>query len=43
MKNAIETKNLTKIYKNKVGTDVLALDDISLKFPETGMVFLLWA
>lgn len=37
----LEIKNLTKIYKNKVGTDVLALDDISLKFPETGMVFLL--
>ena len=37
----LEIKKLTKIYKNKVGTDVLALDDISLKFPETGMVFLL--
>lgn len=37
----LEIKNLTKVYKNKVGTDVLALDDISLSFPETGMVFLL--
>lgn len=37
----LEIKNLTKIYKNKVGTDVKALDDVSLKFPETGMVFLL--
>lgn len=37
----LEIKNLTKIYKNKVGADVKALDDISLKFPETGMVFLL--
>ena len=37
----LEVKKLTKIYKNKVGTDVLALDDISLKFPDNGMVFLL--
>ena len=37
----LEIKNLKKIYKNKVGTDVLALDDISLKFPDNGMVFLL--
>ena len=37
----LELKNVTKIYKNKVGTDVLALDDISLKFPDKGMVFLL--
>ena len=37
----LEIKNLTKIYKNKKGKDVLALDNISLKFEETGMIFLL--
>ena len=37
----LEIKNLTKIYKNKKGKDVTALNDISLKFEETGMVFLL--
>lgn len=37
----LEIKNLTKIYKTKKGKDVLALDNISLKFPETGMIFLL--
>ena len=37
----LELRNLTKIYKNKVSADVKALDNISLKFPETGMVFLL--
>lgn len=37
----LEISHLTKIYKNKVGKDVKALDDVSLKFPETGMVFLL--
>lgn len=36
-------KNLTKIYKLKgKGTkDVVALDNVSIDFPETGMVFLL--
>ncbi len=37
----LEVVNLTKIYKTKGGADVKALDDISLQFPETGMVFLL--
>lgn len=37
----LEVKNLTKLYKTKGGADVRALDDVSLKFPETGMVFLL--
>ncbi len=37
----LETKNLTKIYKPKKGVPVRALDGVSLKFPETGMVFLL--
>ena len=37
----LEISHLSKIYKNIRGKDVLALNDISLKFPETGMVFLL--
>lgn len=37
----LEAKNLVKIYKPKKGVPVTALNGISLKFPETGMVFLL--
>ena len=37
----LETRELTKIYKPKKGVPVVALDKVSLKFPETGMVFLL--
>ena len=37
----LEIKNLVKIYKTKGGQEVRALDDVSVKFPETGMVFLL--
>ncbi len=37
----LEVKNLSKIYRPKNGAEVKALDDISLSFPETGMVFLL--
>lgn len=37
----LEISHLTKIYKNTKGIDTLALCDVSLKFPETGMVFLL--
>ena len=37
----LEVVNLSKIYKTKGGVNVNALDDVSLKFPETGMVFLL--
>ena len=37
----LEVRSLTKIYKGKKGADVHALDGVSLKFPETGMVFLL--
>ena len=37
----LETKDLCKVYKPKKGVDVLAVDHVSLKFPETGMVFLL--
>ena len=37
----LEVKGLSKIYKTKKGADVKALDDVSLVFPEKGMVFLL--
>ncbi len=37
----LEVRNLTKIYKTKGGAEVRALDDVSVTFPETGMVFLL--
>ena len=34
-------KNLKKTYKTKGGVEVHALDDVSITFPESGMVFLL--
>ena len=39
----LEVRNLSKIYKakKKNGTDTRALDNVSLCFPERGMVFLL--
>ncbi len=37
----LETKNLVKIYKPKKGVPVRALNNVSLKFPDAGMVFLL--
>ena len=37
----LETKDLVKIYKPKKGVPVTALDKVTLKFPEKGMVFLL--
>lgn len=37
----LEVKNLKKVYKTKNGASVNALDGVSLRFPETGMVFLL--
>ena len=37
----LEVKNLSKIYAAKGGASVKALDGVSLRFPETGMVFLL--
>ena len=36
----LEAVNLSKIYKPKKGVPVKALDNINLKLPETGMVFL---
>ena len=37
----LETKNLVKIYKPKKGVPVTALDNVSITFPEKGMIFLL--
>ena len=37
----IEAKNLKKIYKPKKGVPVSALDGVSLKLPDKGMVFIL--
>ena len=37
----IEAKNLKKIYKPKKGVAVSALDDVSVKLPDKGMVFIL--
>lgn len=37
----LETRNLTKIYKPKKGVPVKAVDNVSLKLPDKGMVFLL--
>lgn len=37
----LEVKNLKKVYKTKKGADVFALDGVSLRFAEKGMVFLL--
>ncbi len=39
----LEVRHLSKIYKakQKNGTDTYALNDVSLQFPEKGMVFLL--
>ena len=37
----LEVKDLYKVYKPKRGVPVVAVNHISLKFPDTGMVFLL--
>lgn len=37
----LETKNLLKIYKPKHAVPVKAIDNVSLKFSDTGMIFLL--
>ena len=37
----LEIRNVTKTYKSKSGTSVKALDNISITFPESGMVFVL--
>lgn len=37
----LEVKNLCKTYKSKGGVETKALDNVSVSFPETGLVFLL--
>lgn len=37
----LEVKNLKRVYKVKNGDSVYALNDVSIKFPETGLVFIL--
>ena len=37
----LEIRNLTKIYRSKTGEEVRALDNVSVTFPEQGMVFIL--
>ncbi len=37
----LEIRNVTKIYRSKTGDSVKALDNVSISFPESGMVFLL--
>ena len=37
----LELKHLTKIYRTKGGAETKALDDVSVSFGETGLVFLL--
>lgn len=37
----LEVKNLKRIYRMKGANSVYALNDVSLKFPETGLVFIL--
>ena len=37
----LEIRNVTKIYRSKTGEEVRALDNVSISFPETGMVFIL--
>ena len=37
----IKIKNLTKIYKSKKSTDCVALDNININLPDTGMVFVI--
>ena len=37
----LEIRNLTKVYRSKTGESVRALDNVSVSFPESGMVFIL--
>ena len=37
----LEVKNLKKTYATKKGVETKALDDVSIQFPEKGLVFLL--
>ncbi|MBR7098560.1 MAG: ABC transporter ATP-binding protein/permease [Clostridia bacterium] len=37
----LEIRNLSKVYRSKTGDEVKALDNVSISFPESGMVFIL--
>ena len=37
----IELKNLTKIYKTNRKSDIKAVNDVSLKLPDKGFVFII--
>ncbi len=37
----LSIRNVTKIYRSKAGNEVRALNNVSIDFPETGMVFIL--
>ena len=37
----LQIRNVTKVYRSKTGLTVKALDNVSVSFPETGMVFIL--
>lgn len=37
----LEIRNVTKVYRSKTGEQVVALNNVSISFPETGMVFIL--
>ena len=37
----LEIKGVTKIYKSRGGVETRALDNVSISFGETGLVFLL--
>ncbi len=37
----LEIRNIVKVYRSKTGEQVRALDNVSISFPETGMVFIL--
>ncbi len=37
----LEIRNVTKVYRSKTGDEVRALDNVSITFPESGMIFIL--
>jgi len=37
----LEIRNVAKVYRSKTGEEVRALDNVSMTFPESGMVFIL--
>ena len=37
----LEIRGITKVYRSKTGEQVKALDNVSIQFPESGMIFIL--